>query len=66
MLAEAVGSILGDPELAAAMAEAALSEGVPEAAQRLADLVEEVAGGAQRLQSSANTIRTPLNTGTHR
>jgi len=45
VLRDAVASILGDPELAADMAEAALSEGVPEAAERLADLVEEVAGG---------------------
>jgi len=44
-LSDAVGSILGDPELAADMAEASLSQGVPEAAERLADLVEELAGG---------------------
>lgn len=42
-LSDAVGSILGDAALASDMAEAALSQGNPEAAQRLADLVEDLA-----------------------
>ena len=42
-LASVVESILADPALASDMAEAALSVGNPDAAQRLADLVEELA-----------------------
>ncbi|MEM7190153.1 MAG: UDP-N-acetylglucosamine--N-acetylmuramyl-(pentapeptide) pyrophosphoryl-undecaprenol N-acetylglucosamine transferase, partial [Pseudomonadota bacterium] len=42
-LADAVASILGDAALAADMAEAALTHGVPEAAASLADLVEDLA-----------------------
>ena len=43
-LAVAVEGILTDPDLAARMAEAALSLGMPDAADKLADLVERVAG----------------------
>ena len=43
-LGEAVRSILSEPDLAASMAEAALSEGIPDAAMKLADLVEELSG----------------------
>jgi UDP-N-acetylglucosamine--N-acetylmuramyl-(pentapeptide) pyrophosphoryl-undecaprenol N-acetylglucosamine transferase len=42
-LSAAIESILGEPPRAADMAEAALSLGMPDAAQRLADLVEELA-----------------------
>ena len=42
-LSNAMGAILGDAELASDMAEAALSQGIPDAAQRLADLVEDLA-----------------------
>ena len=42
-LCNAMGSILTDPGLATDMAEAALSQGIPDAAERLADLVEELA-----------------------
>ena len=41
-LGQAVRSILSEPELAASMAEAALSEGIPDSAMQLADLVEEL------------------------
>ncbi|MEM7742552.1 MAG: UDP-N-acetylglucosamine--N-acetylmuramyl-(pentapeptide) pyrophosphoryl-undecaprenol N-acetylglucosamine transferase [Pseudomonadota bacterium] len=42
-LGSTVESILSEPDLAIRMAEAALSLGMPDAAERLADLVEEVA-----------------------
>jgi len=42
-LAAAVERILSDPDLAVRMAEAALSLGMPDAAERLGDLVERVA-----------------------
>jgi UDP-N-acetylglucosamine--N-acetylmuramyl-(pentapeptide) pyrophosphoryl-undecaprenol N-acetylglucosamine transferase len=45
-LSDAMTSILNDPELASDMAEAALSQGIPDAAERLADLVEELAAPA--------------------
>lgn len=41
---EAISTILSDGDLARAMAEAALSEGAPDAAERLADLVVGLAG----------------------
>ena len=44
-LASAVTSILTDPGLAGDMAEAALSCGMPDAADRLADVVEALAAG---------------------
>ncbi|MFN6976939.1 MAG: glycosyltransferase, partial [Gemmobacter sp.] len=44
-LAGAVAAILTDPARAAGMAAAALRVGIPDAAARLADLVEDVAGG---------------------
>lgn len=43
-----VGAILTDPARASAMAAAALAQGRPDAARRLADLVEELAGCATR------------------
>ncbi|MEM8792227.1 MAG: undecaprenyldiphospho-muramoylpentapeptide beta-N-acetylglucosaminyltransferase [Pseudomonadota bacterium] len=43
-LAEEVAAILGDPDTAARMAEAARAQGIPDAAKRLADLVETLAG----------------------
>jgi UDP-N-acetylglucosamine--N-acetylmuramyl-(pentapeptide) pyrophosphoryl-undecaprenol N-acetylglucosamine transferase len=43
ILAEAIQSILSEPAMADQMAQAALSAGVPDAAQRLAALVEELA-----------------------
>ena len=45
-LADTMISILNDAALASDMAEAALSHGIPDAAQRLADLVEELAAPA--------------------
>jgi UDP-N-acetylglucosamine--N-acetylmuramyl-(pentapeptide) pyrophosphoryl-undecaprenol N-acetylglucosamine transferase len=45
-LAAEVAEILSDPARAAAMAAAALSQGRPDAARRLADLVEELAAAA--------------------
>lgn len=42
-LSAEVGAILGDPDRAVAMAAAARGQGRPDAADRLADLVEEVA-----------------------
>jgi UDP-N-acetylglucosamine--N-acetylmuramyl-(pentapeptide) pyrophosphoryl-undecaprenol N-acetylglucosamine transferase len=42
-LAENVGAILSNPEAAERMAAGALSIGIPDAAERLADLVEDVA-----------------------
>ncbi|MEM7060844.1 MAG: UDP-N-acetylglucosamine--N-acetylmuramyl-(pentapeptide) pyrophosphoryl-undecaprenol N-acetylglucosamine transferase [Pseudomonadota bacterium] len=42
-LATVVADVMMDPVLAKDMAEAALSQGQPDAAQRLADLVEEIA-----------------------
>ncbi|MEM9058864.1 MAG: UDP-N-acetylglucosamine--N-acetylmuramyl-(pentapeptide) pyrophosphoryl-undecaprenol N-acetylglucosamine transferase [Pseudomonadota bacterium] len=51
-LGAAVAAILENPDLAAEMAEAALSEGNPDAAERLADLVEEIAtGGASNIEA---------------
>lgn len=44
-LAAHIAAILGDPARAAAMAGAARSLGRPDAADRLADLVEEISGG---------------------
>jgi UDP-N-acetylglucosamine--N-acetylmuramyl-(pentapeptide) pyrophosphoryl-undecaprenol N-acetylglucosamine transferase len=44
-LAAAVAAVLGDPDRAQAMARAALAQGIPDAAERLAALVEDVAGG---------------------
>lgn len=52
-LGDAMGAILGDPQLASDMAEAALSQGIPDAAQRLADLVEELAAPALARGSAA-------------
>lgn len=46
-LASAVESILMDDELAIQMSDAALSLGVPDAADKLADLVEVIAGEAR-------------------
>ncbi len=43
-LRDAMNMILADADLATGMAEAALSQGIPDAAERLADLVEELAG----------------------
>ena len=43
--AEAVAMVLDDPDGAARMARAAAAAGVPDAAQRLADLVEALARG---------------------
>ena len=43
-LSSTVASIMADDDLASQMAEAALSLGYPDAADRLADLVEEIAG----------------------
>ena len=43
-LSSTVASIMEDDDLASQMAEAALSQGNPDAADRLADLVEEIAG----------------------
>lgn len=45
MLSEHIAAVLGDPEGAARMAAAALSQGKPDAASDLADLVERIAGG---------------------
>lgn len=45
-LAAEAGAVLSDPGRAAAMAAAALSQGRPDAARRLGDLVEELAAGA--------------------
>ena len=42
-LAASIEAILSDDDLAAQMAEAALSQGYPDAADRLADLVVEIA-----------------------
>jgi UDP-N-acetylglucosamine--N-acetylmuramyl-(pentapeptide) pyrophosphoryl-undecaprenol N-acetylglucosamine transferase len=44
-LAAAVAAVLGDPARARAMAAAALAHGIPDAAERLAALIEDVAGG---------------------
>lgn len=44
-LAAVVQDVMMDPKLAADMAEAALSQGHPDATERLADLVEDVARG---------------------
>lgn len=43
-LSATVAGVLEDADLASQMAEAALSQGNPDAADRLADLVEEIAG----------------------
>lgn len=45
VLAAAVATVLDDPARAQAMAEAALAQGIPDAAERLAGLIEDVAGG---------------------
>ncbi|MFB9149448.1 UDP-N-acetylglucosamine--N-acetylmuramyl-(pentapeptide) pyrophosphoryl-undecaprenol N-acetylglucosamine transferase [Roseovarius ramblicola] len=42
-----IAAVLGDPRGAQLMAQAALSQGVPDAAQRLADMVEALAGKGQ-------------------
>lgn len=44
-VAAAVAAILGDPGRAARMAAAAAAQGIPDAAERLAGLIEDVAGG---------------------
>ncbi|MEM7212399.1 MAG: UDP-N-acetylglucosamine--N-acetylmuramyl-(pentapeptide) pyrophosphoryl-undecaprenol N-acetylglucosamine transferase [Pseudomonadota bacterium] len=44
-LSATVAAILGEPDLASQMAEAALSQGNPDAAERLAELVERIAAG---------------------
>jgi UDP-N-acetylglucosamine--N-acetylmuramyl-(pentapeptide) pyrophosphoryl-undecaprenol N-acetylglucosamine transferase len=47
-LSERVGAVLGDPGRALAMARAALALGKPDAALRLAGLVEGLVAGGQR------------------
>jgi UDP-N-acetylglucosamine--N-acetylmuramyl-(pentapeptide) pyrophosphoryl-undecaprenol N-acetylglucosamine transferase len=54
-LAAALAEILGDPGLLARMAEAARSVGVPDAVERLADLVERRAGLARPHGAAATT-----------
>ena len=44
-LSSTVAAILSEPDLASQMAEAALSQGHPDAADRLGDLVEKIASG---------------------
>jgi UDP-N-acetylglucosamine--N-acetylmuramyl-(pentapeptide) pyrophosphoryl-undecaprenol N-acetylglucosamine transferase len=44
-LAAAITLVLGDPGRAQSMARAALAQGIPDAAERLAGLIEDVAGG---------------------
>ena len=44
-LAEQIAAVLGDPEAAVQMAHATLEQGRPDAAQRLADIVEDLTAG---------------------